>query len=96
MARQVARADLASCIDQLIGSVDGGEGQVEITDHGRVIAVITSPPVPIALPKSSGLMASIEAIREELRDVDPDEVMAVVTAELNAVREERYRERQSA
>ena len=91
MARQVARADLASCIDKLIGSVDSGEGQVEITDHGRVIAVITSPPAPIALPKSSGLMASIDAIREELRDVDPDEFMADITAEVEAVREERYR-----
>ena len=96
MARQVARADLASCIDQLIGSINNGEGQVEITDHGRVIAVITSPPAPTAQPGSSGLMASIEAIREELRDVDPDEVMAIVTAEVKAVREERYREHQSA
>ena len=70
MARRVARADLASCIDQLVGSVDGGEGQVEITDHGRVIAVITSPPAPTAQPGSSGLMASIEAIRDALRDVE--------------------------
>ena len=96
MARRVARADLASCIDQLVGSVDGGEGQVEITDHGRVIAVITSPPAPTAQPGSSGLMASIEAIREELRDVDPDEFMADITAEVEAVREGCYHAHQSA
>jgi antitoxin (DNA-binding transcriptional repressor) of toxin-antitoxin stability system len=96
MARRVARADLASCIDQLVGSVDGGEGQVEITDHGRVIAVITSPPAPIVQPKSSGLMASIDVIRNVLRGVDPDEFMADITAEVEAVREGCYHAHQSA
>lgn len=96
MARRVARADLASCIDQLVGSIDGGEGQVEITDHGRVIAVITSPPAPIVQPKSSGLMASIDVIRNALRDVGPDEFMADITAEVEAVREECYQAHQSA
>lgn len=96
MARRVARAGLTSCIDQLVGSIDGGEGQVEITDHGRVIAVITSPPAPIVQPKSSGLMASIDVIRNALRDVGPDEFMADITAEVEAVREECYQAHQSA
>ena len=41
-------------------------------------------------------MASIDVIRNALRDVDPDEFMADITAEVEAVREECYQAHQSA
>lgn len=93
MARQVARGELAARIDELVGSVDEGAGQVEIMDRGRVIAVISRPSDrPRAAGQTRG-MAAIKAIRLASRGADPDEVMAEVTVAVETFREARYRER---
>jgi hypothetical protein len=92
MARQVARREPAAAT----GGGSTGAESAEATYQDRVFVITPRPPVTLVSGAVALDVSSIDDIRTGASVADADEVMAVVTAEVNAVREERYRERHSA
>jgi prevent-host-death family protein len=90
MSSREARANFA----ELLGLVYFTKEPVIVERKGKPYAVVISPEHFAALQKGlERVWATVDDIRERNTEYDPDDVLADVTAEVEAVRQEMYDER---
>ena len=93
MSAREARANFGD----LLGLVYYTKEPVIVERKGRPFAVVISPEDYEVLRKQrERAWAAIEQVQERNADKDPDEVLADVTAEVEAVRQEMYEEESKA
>ena len=96
-ARRMSAREARANFSDLLGSVYYTGEPVVVERRGRAFAVVISPEDYQRLTKESEEdWAVIDRIRERNADKDPDEVLKDVTAEVEAVRQERYEKRKAA
>ncbi len=93
MSAREARANFGD----LLGLVYYTKEPVIVERKGRPFAVVISPEDYEVLRKQrEQASARIDKVQERNADKDPDEVLADVTAEVEAVRRERYEQKKTA
>ncbi len=93
MSAREARANFGD----LLGLVYYTKEPIIVERKGRPFAVVISPEDYEVLKKQrEQAWTTIEEVQKRNADRDPDEVLADVTAEVEAVRQEMYEESQAA
>ena len=96
MVKTVSTAEARANFGDVLNSVFYTKEPVVVQKKGKVVAVIISPEAFQRLQEEDARdWATIQAVGERTADQDPDEVLAVVTEEVEAVRRERAAERRA-
>ena len=95
MVKTISTAAARASFGDVVNSVYYTKEPVVVEKKGRVVAVIVNPDEYAAFQRvrEAQAWATIEAVGARNADKDPDELMAEVTAEVEAVRQEMYDER---
>src|SRR5690348_9241776 len=97
MARTMSTAEVRANFADVVGSVHYTKEPVIVHRKGRPYAVVISPEDFERLQKAvKSDWAAVERIRERNAGKTEDEVLANVTAEVEAVRQEMYGEREQS
>ena len=90
MVKTVSTAEARANLGDVLNSVYYTKEPVVVQKKGKVVAVIISPEAFRRLQEADARdWATIQAVGERHADQDPDEVLASVTEEVEAVRRER-------
>ena len=92
MVRRMSSREARANFSELLGSVHYTREPVIVERKGKPYAVLISPEQweQIRQGQIERGWATVDAIRERHRDVDPDEVYRDVSAVVEQVRQERY------
>ena len=93
MIRSVTPEQVQNNIDQLLDSVNESDELVIIERQGESVgALVNNDELQHILGRRRAVeaWARLDAIAEQNADLDPDEVMAIVQKEVEAVRRERH------
>lgn len=94
LARRMSAREARANFADLLGQVYYTKQPVIVERKGRPFAVVISPEQFEAMEREQQQAWSVvDRIRERNLDKDPDEVLRDVTAEVEAVRQERYDKR---
>jgi prevent-host-death family protein len=94
MVRHMSTTQARENFSDLLGSVYYTKEPVIVEKKGKPVAVVISPEQYAALHlEQERLWAVVDQIRQRNADQDPDDVLADVTREVEAVRQERYERR---
>ncbi|HET8631910.1 MAG TPA: type II toxin-antitoxin system Phd/YefM family antitoxin [Thermomicrobiales bacterium] len=95
MVKTISTAKARASFGDVVNAVYYTKEPVVVEKKGRPVAVIVNPEEYEALERAreAQAWALIEAVGARNADKDPDELMADVTAEVEAVRQEMYDER---
>lgn len=94
MVKTISTAEARASFGDVVNRVFYTKEPVVVEKKGRPVAVIISPELFQRLQEEDARdWAIIEAVGARNADKDPDELMADVTAEVEAVRQEMYDER---
>lgn len=97
MVKRMSSKEARDNFSDLLGSVYFTKEPVVVEKKGKPVAVVISPEQFEMLGKGSErFWATVDQIRQRNADEDPDEVLADVTQEVEAVRQEMYEERKRA
>ena len=95
--RRMSTREARAKFGDLLGSVYYTKEPVIIERNGRPFAVVVSPEQYERLEaEQRRIWDTIERIQQRNADKDPDEILRLVTAEVEAVRQEMYEERKKA
>jgi PHD/YefM family antitoxin component YafN of YafNO toxin-antitoxin module len=94
MTRTISRGQ--STLDALIDAIDAADEPIIVEDGGKPRLVVMSPEEYERLrdEQFERDWQTIQRVQERNADKDPDEVLRVVTAVVEEVRQERYERRQ--
>ncbi len=91
VVRHISSREARANFADLLGSVYYTNEAVVVEKKGKPVAVIVSPQEYGALKQArEQAWETLDALRAANADADPDEVLADVTAEVEAVRHARY------
>lgn len=95
MVRRISTAAARASFGDMLNSVYYTKEPVIVEKKGRPVAVLISPDDYAAFEREreARAWAIIEAVGARNADKDPNDLMADVTAEVEAVRQEMYDER---
>lgn len=97
LTRRMSARDARANFSELLGMVYYTNEPVIVERKGKPFAVVISPQqYEILKREQERAWASVDRVRERNSAKDPDEVWQEVTAEVEAVRQERYEQRKSA
>lgn len=95
MVKRMSSKEARDNFADLLGSVYYTKEPVIVEKKGKPVAVLISTEQFETLERSrEQFWATVDQIRQRNADKDPDEVLADVTREVEAVRQEMYEERQ--
>ena len=95
MVKRMSSTEARENFADLLGSVYYTKEPVIVEKKGKPVAVLISPEQFETLERDrEKFWATVDQIRQRNADKDPDEVLADVTREVEAVRQEMYEERQ--
>ena len=96
MVKTVSAAEARAKFGDVLNTVFYTKEPVVVEKKGKTVAVIISPEAFQRLQAEDARdWATIQAVGERNADQGPDEVLATVTEEVEAVRREVYAERQA-
>ena len=91
MVRHVTSREARATFSELLGRVHYTQEPAIVERNGKPFAVVISPEQFERLQEAQQrAWAVVEAVQARNADLDPDEVLADVTAEVEAVRQERH------
>lgn len=91
MARHVSSREARATFSELLGRVHYTQEPAIVEKNGKPFAVVISPEqYERLLDAQQQAWAVVDAVHARNGDLDPDEVLADVTAEVEAVRETRH------
>ncbi|MGH2459696.1 MAG: type II toxin-antitoxin system Phd/YefM family antitoxin [Chloroflexota bacterium] len=94
-ARRMSAREARANFSDLLGQVYYTKEPVIVEKKGRPFAVVINPEdYEWLVAEREKAWSAIRSIQERHADKDPDEVLRDVTAEVEAVRQEMYEERQ--
>ncbi len=97
MVRRMSAKEARTNFSDVLGLVYYAKEPVIVEKRGRTVAVVISPEqYEIVEKQLAKAWSTIDRIRERNADKDPDEVLADVTAEVEAVRQEMYEEKRAS
>lgn len=97
MARRISVRDACARFSELASSVSTTHEPVVVEQDGKPLVVLIAAEQWEAMERRrEQLWATVEAIGKRNAHFDPDEVLADVTSEVEAVRQEMYEERRRA
>jgi prevent-host-death family protein len=95
MVRRMSTREARDNFADLLGSVYYTKEPVVVEKKGKPVAVVISPEQYASIEQvGEQFWATVDQIREQNRDKDPDEVLRDVTDIVEEVRQERYDKRQ--
>jgi prevent-host-death family protein len=93
--RRISVVDARANFSSLLGGVHYSKEAVMVERNGKPFAVVVSPEEYQQIQeRQERAWKSVERLQELNADKDPEEVLADVTAEVEAVRQERYEQQQ--
>ena len=91
LSRRISVAEARANFSTLLGGVHYSQEAVIVERKGKPFAVVISPEEYQKIQeRQERAWKSVERLQELNADNDPEEVLADVTAEVEAVRQERY------
>ena len=97
LVRRISVAEARANFSTLLGGVHYSQEAVIVERKGRPFAVVISPEQYESLrAQQERAWKTVERIQERNADKSPEEVLADVTAEVEAIRQERYEQRKRA
>jgi prevent-host-death family protein len=92
MVRRVTSREARATFSELLGRVHYTQEPTIVEKNGKPFAVVISPEQFERLQEAQqAAWALVDRVQARNADFDPDEVLADVTAEVEAVREARHR-----
>jgi prevent-host-death family protein len=92
MVRRVTSREARATFSELLGRVHYTQEPTIVEKNGKPFAVVISPEQFERLQEAQqAAWAVVDRVQARNADFDPDEVLADVTAEVEAVREARHR-----
>lgn len=97
MVKRMSSKEARDNFSDLLGSVYYTKEPVVVEKKGKPVAVVISPEQFETIEQGKEqFWATVDQIRQRNADADPDEVLADVTREVEAVRQEMHEERKRA
>ena len=97
MVRSISAREAQASFDELLELVHNTGESIVVHREGRpCVAIVSAEKFARSEEAQEWAWAVIEQIQQRNADKDPDEVLADVTTEVEAVRREMYEERQQA
>ncbi|HEY7034322.1 MAG TPA: type II toxin-antitoxin system Phd/YefM family antitoxin [Thermomicrobiales bacterium] len=98
MAKTISTEEARTTFDEVVAAVQQGHQSVVLVQNGKPVAAV----IPVdeyeryRQARLEQAWATVDRIQERNADLDPDEILAEVTAEVEAVRRERRTSREHA